>query len=202
MLRSSAPLLAQPGLMRSRAKPTWANAAMPRSSAASQSGSKSGWVIERASVARPSGRPPRTGASGMRTHDCPAPRMPRHLGDRPVEVAEVDLGDRHEPVGVAVHQVGRPLVPAAPDARRRGRGAAPGPPARTGRRERRVEELDVDAPLVAERAAGRRDRRTGRRPTAAGARAGACRSARDGRRSLAARGRSDPSAAAPPAAGE
>ena len=75
--RSSAPLLAHPALIRSRAKPTCAKAAMPRSSAADQIGSKSGWLIDRPTARLPSAAfpRPRTGASGIMNARLPASRI-------------------------------------------------------------------------------------------------------------------------------
>ena len=152
---------------------------MPRSSAASQIGSKSGCVIERASVPRA----PRTGVSGTAKARQPSSRV-RVSSATVASTSEKSIWvDRHQAVGVAGDERRRPVVPAAPDARQQVDAAGPAGLHERADEERRVEELDVDAPLVAPRQPGRRRRRTGRRSSAAAAPAAARRSAAGGGRS-------------------
>ena len=149
--RSSAPLLAHPALIRSRPKPTCAKAAMPRSSAADQIGSKSGWLIDRPTARLPSAAlpRPRTGASGIMNARLPASRIRSISPERPVDVVEVDLGDRDEPVGVAVDHVHRPAIPGRLHLVDQIEATESARPDDRPDQKRRVEELDVDPPLVA-----------------------------------------------------
>ena len=155
VFRLSAPLFAQPGLIRSRAKPTWAKAAMPRSSAASQIGSKSGWEIDRASVRPPDSvrRPPPTGASGMTNARLPSARI------RAISATDHSTSPR----SIWVTGISRSVCPSTVSVAHRfqhcrmrccssGRRAAAGLDERADE-ERRVEELHVDATRVAEREA-------------------------------------------------
>ncbi len=75
----------------------------------------------------------------------------RHLGDRPLDVAEVDLGHRDQPVRVPVDGVGGPPVPALADALLQIGAPRPAGLDERADEERRVEELHVDATGIAER---------------------------------------------------